>query len=37
MTVVNSKHITEVATPEEREKNLRTMIELALNSIKEGD
>ena len=37
MTVVDSKHIKEVATPEEREKNLRTMIELALNSIKEGE
>ena len=37
MTVVDSKYIKEVATPEEREKNLRTMIELALNSIKEGD
>lgn len=37
MTVVDSKYIKEVATPEEREKNLRTMIELALNSIKEGE
>ena len=37
MTVVDSKYIKEIATPEEREKNLRTMIELALNSIKEGD
>ena len=37
MTVVDSKYIKDVATPEEREKNLRTMIELALNSIKEGE
>ena len=37
MTVVDSKYIKEVATPEEREKNLRTMIELALSSIKEGE
>jgi len=37
MTVVDSKYIKEKATPEEREKNLRKMIELALNSIKEGE
>ena len=37
MTVVDSKYIKEIATPEERERNLRKMIELALNSIKEGD
>jgi len=37
MTVVDSKYIKEKATSEEREKNLRTMIELALNSIKEGE
>lgn len=37
MTVVDSKYIKEIATPEEREQNLRKMIELALNSIKEGD
>ena len=37
MTVVDSKYIKEKATPEEREKNLRTMIELVLNSVKEGE
>lgn len=37
MTVVDSKYIKEIATPEERETNLRKMIELALNSIKEGE
>jgi len=37
MTVVDSLFIEEKATPEEREKNLRTMIELALKSIEEGD
>lgn len=37
MTVVDSKYIKEVATIEEREKNLRTMIELALKSIEEGE
>ena len=37
MTVVDSKYIKEIATSEEREQNLRKMIELALNSIKEGD
>lgn len=37
MTVVDSKYIKEVATPEEREKHLNTMIELALKSIEEGE
>lgn len=37
MTVVDSKYIKEIATLEERETNLRKMIELALNSIKEGE
>jgi purine-nucleoside phosphorylase len=36
MTVVDSKYVKENATSEEREKNLRTMIKLALDSIKEG-
>ena len=37
MTVVDSKYVEEIATTEQREKNLRTMIELALNSVKEGE
>lgn len=32
MSVVDSKYIKEIATPEEREKGLKTMIELALES-----
>ena len=37
MTVVDSKYVKENATSEEREKNLRTMIKLALDSVKEGE
>lgn len=37
MSVVDSKYIKEIATPNERETNLKTMIELALKSIEEGE
>lgn len=37
MTVVDSKYIKQVVTPEERETHLRTMIELSLKSIEEGE
>ncbi len=37
MTVVDSKHINEIVTPEKREKNLKIMIELALKSVEEGE
>ena len=32
MSVVDSKYITEIATPEERQTGLNTMIKLALDS-----
>lgn len=37
MTVVDSKYIKQVVTPEERETHLKTMIELSLKSIEEGE